>query len=69
MSNRTPAFCKAADSVDYGEADIRPEASLTDIICFERPVDAATEIKLVLDAVQRNEKDKYRFKIPAAVWK
>ncbi len=53
----------------YGEKEMRPGEALADTLCFERPVGAATELTLVLGAIQKGEKESYRFKLLAADWK
>jgi hypothetical protein len=45
------------------------DPAFTDIVCFERPADAATELRLTLRAVQLDELTVFRFRLRAADWK
>jgi hypothetical protein len=42
---------------------------VTDVLCFERPVAAATTLTLTLPALTGTEGDGYRFALPAVAWK
>lgn len=54
----------------FGSANLRPgEKPIADILCFDRPVDAATELVIVLKPLVEEEKGEFRFKIPASAWK
>jgi hypothetical protein len=56
--------------LEYSTKDIRPgDPVLTDIVCVERPIDAATEVRLTLNGLPSSEKETFRFKIRAADWK
>jgi hypothetical protein len=49
---------------------IRPgDKVVTDVLCFERPVAAATTLTLTLPALTGTEGDGYRFALPAVAWK
>lgn len=42
---------------------------VTDVICFERPIAAAKNLKLTLPALTQETKSAYQFEIPASAWK
>ncbi len=65
-----PDGVKGSGGTGRGYATIYPgDPMFTDVICFQRPVAPATELRLVLPALISNDEGTYRFRIPSSAWK